>query len=118
MPLPADLPVQVGEDLPEEPRFRPEPVGGGAPAPAEGSRSSSVTRGAALLRISWRFSPDRRADGGGHLEAEPARELAGPHHPDGVLAEADLGVADRPDEVLLEVVDAADVVDHGEVAMS
>ncbi len=86
-----------------------------APQPRRsGSRSSSVTRGAALLRISLPVLVDRRSDVRGHLEPEPRRELAGPHHPDGVLAEADLGVADRPDEVPFEVLDAADVVDHGE----
>jgi hypothetical protein len=49
-------------------------------------------------------------------EAEPARELHGAHHPDGVFLEADVGVADRANEAGPEVLEAADVVDDREVA--
>ena len=75
-----------------------------------------MTRGAALFRISAAVRAIAARSVGVHLELEPRRELARAQHPDGVLAEADLGVADRPDEVLLEVLDAADVVDDGERA--
>ncbi len=39
-------------------------------------------------------------------EAEAARELDRAHHPDGVLPEADVGVADRAHEPGLEIVEA------------
>jgi len=47
-----------------------------------------------------------------HAEAEAAGELAGPHHPHRILAEAHVRVADRPDQPRLEVVETARVVEH------
>jgi len=48
--------------------------------------------------------------------AKPAAgELDRAHHPDRVLAEPDVRVADRPDQAGVQVVQAADVVDHGVV---
>ena len=62
------------------------------------------------------------------VEAEPGRELHRPQKAHRILAEADVGVADGAHAALLDVVQAADVVDdlarldiveqavHGEVA--
>ena len=44
------------------------------------------------------MAQDRLVGVGRDREAEPARELDGAHHADRVLLEADVGVADRPDE--------------------
>jgi hypothetical protein len=48
-------------------------------------------------------------------EAESDGVLERPHHPHRVLLEAEVRVADGPDDARVEVVDAADVVDHREV---
>ena len=49
------------------------------------------------------------------LEAEAGGELDGAHHPDRVLAEAQVGIADHAHAALAQILDAADVVDHREV---
>ena len=49
------------------------------------------------------------------LEAEARGELDGAHHAHGVLAEADIRIADHAHATRFEVVEAADVVDHREV---
>ena len=55
---------------------------------------------------------DRLVDG----ELEARRQDDRPQHPDRVLQEADLRIADAPDEACVEIVQAADVVDDRERA--
>ena len=87
-------------------RRAPSAGAGGAPrscAPREARRSS--------LRWRWMASWVPRS----MREAEAGGELAGPHHAHRVLLEAHVGVADRADQLRLEIGDPADVVDDREV---
>ena len=58
---------------------------------------------------------DRLVGVGRDREAQAAGELDRAQHADRVLAEADVRIADGPDEARLEVLEAAHVVDHREV---
>src|SRR5581483_10237771 len=91
---------------------------------SSGSRSPEST----ILRIASRDQPRRRRlqdlvampqDGVIRrlldLETETRCELDRAHHPHGVLAETDIGIADHPHAFLPHVLEAADVVDHREI---
>ena len=50
-----------------------------------------------------------------YLEAKTGRKPHGPHHAHGIFAKANLGVADRPYDLLLDVLHPADPVDDGKI---